>query len=72
MTPSPDQRREGSRRLRSLASPLPRPVASEYPAGYLAELTRPFAMRKSGRSKFSSGQRLAAGRQVGAASRADT
>lgn len=72
MNPSPDQRREGSRRLRSLSSPLPRPVASEYPAGYLAQLTRPFAMRKSERSTFTQGQRRAAGRQVGAASRADT
>jgi len=72
MTPSPDQRREGSRRMRSLASPMPRPVASEYPAGYLAQLTRPFAIRKNGRSRFASGERRAAGRQVGAASHADT
>lgn len=71
MTPSLEQRREGSRRLRPLASPLPRAVADEYPAGYLAQLTRPFATRKSGRSRFAPGRRRTPGRPVGAASPAD-
>jgi hypothetical protein len=72
MTPSLEQRRESSRRLPYVASPLPRAVADEYPAGYLAQLTRPFATRKSGRPRFAAGRRQAPGGPVGAASHADS
>jgi hypothetical protein len=52
MTPSLDQRDQTTRQLRSLASPLPRAVASEYPVGYVAQLARPFATRGSGPARF--------------------
>jgi hypothetical protein len=64
MTPSLDQRDDTARRLRSLASPLPRAVASEYPVGYVAQLARPFATRGSGPSKFAP-TRAARARQTG-------
>jgi len=71
MTPSLDRHDEAGRRPRPLASPLPRAVANEYPAGYLAQLTRPFSARKDGLSRFAPRQRRAPAQPAGAASRSD-
>jgi hypothetical protein len=46
MTPSPDHSTEGSSPHRSTDSPLVRRVVNEYPAGYVAQLARPFAPRR--------------------------
>jgi hypothetical protein len=71
MTPSLDQRDEATRRLRSLASPLPRAVANEYPVGYVAQLARPFATRGSGRPGFAPGKLGARAQRAAARSLAD-
>jgi hypothetical protein len=70
MTPSLDQRDETTRQLRSLASPLPRAVANEYPVGYVAQLARPFATRGSGPARFAPTS-AARARQTGSRSDSD-
>jgi hypothetical protein len=71
MTPSLEQRDETTRPLRSLASPLPRAVADEYPLGYVAQLARPFATRAGGPTRFAPCKRGAGVRQTGSKTRSD-
>ena len=46
MTPSLNHRHESARRLRALDSHPLRRVVNEYPAGYVAQLARPFSARE--------------------------
>jgi hypothetical protein len=55
MTPSPDHSTEASSPHRPTDSPLLGRVVNEYPAGYVAQLARPFAPRR--RKLFERGPR---------------
>ena len=66
MTHSLDHRHATTRRPRSLDSPLYRRVVSEYPAGYVAQLARPFSARAARRFQPGTAKRRAGAADAGA------